>query len=85
MIIGENSKADDLICNVTKVKQLTNVRSQNKDEFFKLQPHRIMTLEDVMSYVDKDEEIEITPSNIRLRKVSTEQDSKRGRPGRRKK
>ena len=68
MIVGENSKENDLIVNVTKGKHLTNVRSSGKDENIVLTPPRIFTIEDAISYIEDDELIEITPKNIRLRK-----------------
>jgi GTP-binding protein len=78
MIVGENSKENDLIVNVTKGKQLTNVRAAGKDESIILIPHRTFTLEQAISYIQDDEYIEITPKHIRLRKkYLTENDRKR--------
>lgn len=68
MIVGENSKENDLIVNVTKSKQLTNIRAAGKDESIILIPHRTFTLEQAISYIEDDEYIEITPRHIRLRK-----------------
>jgi GTP-binding protein len=68
MIVGENSKENDLIVNVTKGKQLNNIRSPIKDENIILTPPKIFTLEDAISYIEDDELIEITPKHIRLRK-----------------
>ncbi len=68
MIVGENSRENDLIVNVTKGKQLTNVRSSGKDESILLIPPRIFTLEDAINYIENDELVEITPKNIRFRK-----------------
>jgi GTP-binding protein len=62
MIIGENSRADDLDVNPMKAKQLTNVRASGKDEAIRL------TLEQAIAYIDEDELVEVTPKNIRLRK-----------------
>jgi GTP-binding protein len=68
MIIGENSREDDLEVNPLKAKQLTNVRASSKDESIKLSPPRSMNLEQAISYIAADELVEITPKNIRLRK-----------------
>lgn len=78
MIVGENSKENDLIVNVTKSKQLTNVRAAGKDESIILIPPKTFTLEQAISYIEDDEYIEITPKHIRLRKkYLTEVDRKR--------
>ncbi|MBT4879966.1 MAG: translational GTPase TypA [Alphaproteobacteria bacterium] len=68
MIIGENSRPNDLEVNPIKEKQLTNVRASGKDDAIQLTPPRKMTLEQSMSYIGDDELIEVTPKNIRLRK-----------------
>ncbi|RAK57015.1 translational GTPase TypA [Phenylobacterium deserti] len=68
MIIGENSRADDLDVNPMKAKQLTNVRASGKDEAIRLTPPRRMTLEQAIAYIEDDELVEVTPKSIRLRK-----------------
>jgi len=68
MIIGENSRSDDLDVNPMKAKQLTNVRASGKDESIRLTPPRKMTLEQAIAYIEDDELVEVTPKNIRLRK-----------------
>jgi GTP-binding protein len=68
MIIGENSKPDDLDVNPMKAKQLTNVRASGKDEAIRLTPPRRMTLEQAIAYIESDELVEVTPKSIRLRK-----------------
>ncbi|MFN3228777.1 MAG: translational GTPase TypA, partial [Asticcacaulis sp.] len=68
MIIGENSRSDDLDVNPMKAKQLTNVRASGKDEAIRLTPPRRMTLEQAIAYIEDDELVEVTPKNIRLRK-----------------
>jgi GTP-binding protein len=68
MIIGENSRDNDLEVNPTKAKQLSNVRAAGKDEAIRLTPPRIMTLEQALSYIQDDELVEVTPKSIRLRK-----------------
>ncbi len=68
MIIGENSRSDDLDVNPMKAKQLTNVRASGKDEAIRLTPPRRMTLEQAIAYIGEDELVEVTPKAIRLRK-----------------
>jgi len=69
MIIGENSRQDDMDVNPMKAKQLTNVRASGKDEAVKLTPPRRMTLEQAIAYIGEDELVEVTPKAIRLRKA----------------
>ena len=68
MIIGENARADDLIVNPLKAKQLTNIRTTSKDEAVRLTPPRPLTLEQAIAYIEQDELVEVTPKSIRLRK-----------------
>ncbi len=68
MIVGEHSRENDLEVNVVKGKKLTNVRASGKDENVILTPPMKLTLEKAMTYISDDELVEITPSNIRLRK-----------------
>jgi len=68
MIIGENSRSDDLDVNPIKGKQLTNVRASGKDEAVRLTPARKMSLEQAIAYIEEDELVEVTPKSIRLRK-----------------
>lgn len=78
MIVGENSRDNDLVVNVTKGKQLTNVRASGSDENIILIPPRKFTLEQAIDYVQDDELIEVTPNAIRLRKrYLTENERKR--------
>jgi GTP-binding protein len=69
MIIGENSREDDLDVNPMKAKQLTNVRASGKDEAIRLTPPRRPTLEQAIAYIEEDELVEVTPKAIRLRKT----------------
>jgi len=69
MIIGEHSRGNDLEVNPLRSKQLTNIRTTAKDEAVRLTPPRQMTLEAAIAYVQDDEEVEVTPKSIRLRKV----------------
>ncbi len=68
MIVGQHSRDNDLEVNVLKGKQLTNVRASGSDEAIKLTPPKIMTLEDMIAYINDDELVEVTPKSIRLRK-----------------
>jgi GTP-binding protein len=69
MIVGEHSRENDLEVNVLKGKQLTNVRASGTDDAIRLTPPRKLTLEDMISYIDDDELVEVTPKSLRLRKV----------------
>ncbi len=69
MIIGENSRDNDLDVNVQKAKQLTNIRAAGKDDAVKLTTPRKLPLEEALAYINDDELVEVTPENIRLRKV----------------
>jgi GTP-binding protein len=68
MIIGQHTRDNDLEVNVLKGKQLTNVRASGTDDAVKLTPPKIMSLEDMMSYINEDELLEVTPISLRLRK-----------------
>ncbi len=68
MIIGQNSRGEDLDVNPMKGKKLTNVRASGKDESIRLTPPRRMTLEQAIAWIEDDELVEVTPAAIRLRK-----------------
>jgi GTP-binding protein len=68
MIVGENSRENDLEVNVLKGKKLTNVRASGSDEAVVLVPPRRLSLEDMMAWIDEDELVEVTPKSLRLRK-----------------
>ncbi len=68
MIVGENSRTDDMDVNVSKEKKLTNMRTTASDENIKLEPSRQITLELALEFIEDDELIEVTPDGIRLRK-----------------
>ena len=68
MIIGENNKDNDLVVNICKGKTLTNVRASGSDDAVSIAPPRIMSLEQVLGFLNDDELAEITPASIRLRK-----------------
>ena len=69
MIVGENARADDLDVNATKEKKLTNMRSSTSDELVRLIPPRPLPLDQALEFIRDDECVEITPTNVRLRKV----------------
>jgi len=78
MVVGENSRENDLIVNVIKGKQLTNVRASGSDENIILTPARRFSLEQAIDYIQDDELIEVTPHHIRMRKrLLTENERKR--------
>ncbi len=68
-IVGENTRDNDLMVNVIRTKKLTNMRSSGADDKVKLAPPIVMSLEQAMEYIDEDEYVEVTPVNIRLRKI----------------
>jgi GTP-binding protein len=68
MIVGEHTRDNDLVVNVLKGKQLTNIRTTSKDEAVRLTPPIKMTLEKALAYIEEDELVEVTPASIRLRK-----------------
>lgn len=68
MVIGENSRDNDLVVNITREKQLTNVRASGTDESLILTPPTVLTLEQAIDFIQDDEFVEVTPNNIRLRK-----------------
>lgn len=72
MIIGENSRDNDLDVNVIKEKKLTNIRAANADEALQLIPPRLMSLEQAIEFIREDELVEVTPQSIRLRKKALE-------------
>ncbi len=68
MIVGQNSRDNDITVNITKMKQKTNVRSANKDQTNVIKTPKILTLEEALEFLDDDEYLEVTPESIRLRK-----------------
>ena len=68
MIVGENSRADDLTVNIVKEKKLTNMRASTSDEAIRLVPPKLLNLEQAIEFINEDEFVEVTPKSIRLRK-----------------
>ncbi len=84
-IVGENARAEDIDVNPTKEKKLTNIRQSTAEEFTRLIPKRALVLEQALEFIREDECVEVTPSNVRLRKVLLAQQdrakaARRGRP-----
>ncbi len=79
MIVGENSRREDLWVNITKEKKLTNIRASGSDEALRLVPPRQFTLEQAIEYVNEGELVEVTPNSIRL--LKKERDKKRAARG----
>ncbi|WP_433377734.1 translational GTPase TypA [Actinoplanes sp. CA-142083] len=84
MIVGENSRQDDMDVNITKEKKLTNMRQSTSDETEKLIPPRKLSLEQALEFCREDECVEVTPSAVRIRKVILDQQT-RGRQAARRK
>ena len=68
MVVGENPKGGDIELNVCKRKQMTNTRASGSDEALKLVPHKVLSLEQALDFIENDELVEVTPKNIRIRK-----------------
>jgi GTP-binding protein len=78
MIVGENSRSEDMSVNPTREKKLTNMRASGTDRNILLKPPRILSLESALEYIEEDELVEVTPTQIRLRKkILKETDRKR--------
>ncbi len=76
-VIGENSKAGDLVVNVTKTKKLSNVRSSGTDEKVRIAPSTKFSLEECLEYIQGDEYVEVTPKSIRLRKILLDENDRK--------
>ena len=77
MVVGENAKADDILVNICKTKELTNFRTKNFGVKEQLEVPRTMSLEDALDYVGDDELVEITPKNLRIRKAILKENERR--------
>ena len=83
MIVGENSRADDMVVNITREKKLTNMRAASADTTVRVTPPRRMSLEESLEFIRADECVEVTPHNVRIRKLildSNERDKAGRRP-----
>jgi GTP-binding protein len=82
MIVGMNSRSDDMTVNPTKAKQLTNMRASGTDEALTLTPAIKFTLEQALEFIEDDELVEVTPKSVRIRKkFLTENERKRASRG----
>ncbi|MEQ1790337.1 MAG: translational GTPase TypA [Rickettsiales bacterium] len=77
MIVGEHSRDNDLEINLIRNKQLTNIRTTSKDEAIRLVPPLKMTLEQMISYIEYDELVEVTPKSLRLRKIALDSNERK--------
>ena len=68
-VVGEHTKDNDLVVNVTKSKKLTNMRASGSDDKVSLAPPTVFSLEDALEYIKGDEYVEITPNSMRMRKI----------------
>jgi GTP-binding protein len=76
-IIGEHIKPGDLVVNIAEAKKLTNMRASGTDDSVRITPKILMTLEECMEYIQQDECIEVTPKNIRLRKIQLDEEDRK--------
>ena len=82
MIVGENSRPNDMDVNPTKEKKLTNIRTHSHDEMLRLTPPPPLTLESAIEFIAADELVEVTPKNLRLRKRALSLHDRRREAGR---
>src|SRR5690606_13646008 len=73
VVVGENTRSEDMDVNITKEKKLTNMRSSTADELEKLTPPRRLSLEESLEFAREDECVEVTPETVRIRKVILDQ------------
>jgi GTP-binding protein len=78
-VIGEHSRAGDLVINITKTKKLTNMRASGSDEKMRIAPAIKFSLEEALEYIQEDEFVEVTPQSIRLRKIYLDENERKRR------
>jgi GTP-binding protein len=76
-VIGEHSRGNDLVVNILKGKKLTNMRASGSDDNVKIQPKKTFSLEEALEYIQKDEYLEVTPKNIRMRKIYLDENERK--------
>jgi len=76
-VIGEHTRLDDLVINVTKTKKLTNIRAAGSDEKMRIAPAIKFSLEEAMEYIQSDEFVEVTPKSIRMRKIILDENERK--------
>jgi len=77
MVVGEGTRQDDIVVNITKTKKLTNVRASGSDAKAMIVPATKFSLEEAMEYIKEDEYIEITPKSMRLRKIFLDENDRK--------
>jgi GTP-binding protein len=77
MVIGEHSRDNDIVVNIQKGKKLTNMRASGSDDNVKIAPAKKFSLEEAMEYIQKDEYLEVTPKNIRMRKIYLDENERK--------
>ena len=78
-VVGENTRPDDIVVNLTKSKKLTNMRASGSDEKTNIAPPKVFSLEEALEYIQGDEYVEVTPKAIRLRKIYLDETERRRR------
>ncbi|MFI3263239.1 MAG: translational GTPase TypA, partial [Rikenellaceae bacterium] len=78
-VVGENSRQDDLVVNLTKSKKLTNMRASGSDEKTNIAPPKTFSLEEALEYIQSDEYVEVTPKSLRLRKIYLDETERKRR------
>lgn len=76
-VVGEHAKDIDLVVNVTKAKQLTNMRSKSSDDKARIIPPVVFSLEEALEYIKEDEYVEVTPKSMRLRKIILDENERK--------
>ena len=76
-VVGEHVHDNDLVVNVTKAKQLTNVRASGSDDKARIIPKTVMSLEECLEYIKEDELVEVTPKSMRMRKIILDHDQRK--------
>ena len=76
-VVGEHVHDNDLVVNVCKAKQLTNVRASGSDEKARIIPKTVMSLEECLEYIKEDEYVEVTPKSMRMRKIILDHDQRK--------
>ena len=76
-VVGEHTKDNDIVVNVTKYKKFTNIRASGSDDKVSLAPPIVFSLEDALEYIKGDEYVEITPNNMRMRKITLDETARK--------
>ena len=76
-VIGEHTRQNDITVNVTKAKQLTNMRASGSDDKTSIAPPKVFTLEEALEYIQGDEYVEVTPHSMRLRKILLDENDRK--------